>query len=140
MTELQGALGKVQLKKLNSIIAKSKLRYNALRRSMGNQFVLRKIPKGSEIIYDTLIFYENDKKLRDIIVQHLKKEGFGTKNLPDAIQWHCSVFWDHALPQAQIKRTQKTKKILSKAIAIPIWLKKSVKDYIKLGSFLKSIR
>ena len=140
MTELQGALGKVQLKKLNHIIKKNKLRYNALRRSMGNQFSLRKIPKGSEIIYDTLIFYENDKKLRDIIVRYLKKEGFGTKNLPDAIKWHCTAFWDHALPQAQIKRTQKTKKILNKAIAIPIWLKKSIKDYIKLGSFLKKIK
>ena len=140
MTELQGALGKVQLKKLDHIIKKNKLRYNALSGSMGNQFSFRKIPEGSEIIYDTLIFYENDKKLRDIIIRYLKQEGFGTKNLPDAIEWHCTAFWDHALPQAQIRRTQKTKRILSKAIAIPIWLKKSINDYIKLGSFLKKIK
>ena len=29
--------------------------------------------------------------------------GFGTKNLPDAIKWHCSYFWPHALKKKQQK-------------------------------------
>ena len=140
MTEIQGALGEVQLKKLNQIIKNNKSRYNALTKFIKDKFSLRIIPKGSEIIYDTLIFFEEDNNLRNKIVRYLKKEGFGTKNLPDAIEWHCTSFWDHALTSDQIHRTQKTKIILSKAIAIPIWLKKPVNDYLKLGKYFRNIK
>ena len=73
-------------------------------------------------------------------VQHLKKQGFGTKNLPDAIEWHCASFWNHALTKEQINKTKKTQDILNKAIAIPIWLKKGVKDYTILGKVLKNLK
>ena len=68
-----------------------------------------------------------------------KKNKFGTKNLPDAINWHCSYFWDHALSKNQINNSKKTYNILSKAIAVPIVLKRSIADYIKLGNSLKDI-
>ena len=140
MTELQGAIGKIQLNKLDFIIKNNKLRYEALLNSMGKKFNLRKIPKNSETIFDTLIFFEENENLRNKIVQHLKKQGFGTKNLPDAIEWHCASFWDHALTKEQINKTKKTQDILNKAIAIPIWLKKSVKDYSILGKVLKNLK
>ena len=140
MTELQGAIGKIQLNKLDFIIKNNKLRYEALLNSMGNNFNLRKITKNSEIIFDTLIFFEENENLRNKIVQHLKKQGFGTKNLPDAIEWHCASFWDHALTKDQINKTKKTQDILNKAIAIPIWLKKNVEDYSILGKVLKNLK
>ena len=140
MTELQGAIGKIQLNKLDFIIKNNKLRYEALLNSMGKKFNLRKILKNSETIFDTLIFFEENENLRNKIVQHLKKQDFGTKNLPDAIEWHCASFWDHALTKEQINKTKKTQDILNKAIAIPIWLKKSVKDYSILGKVLKNLK
>ena len=140
MTELQGAIGKIQLDKLDFIIKNNKLRYEALLNSMGKNFNLRKIPKNSETIFDTLIFFEENENLRNKIVQHLKKQGFGTKNLPDAIEWHCASFWDHALTKDQINKTKKTQDILNKAIAIPIWLKKNVEDYSILGKVLKNLK
>ncbi len=61
-----------------------------------------------------------------------------TKNLPDAMEWHCTAFWDHALDDNQIKYSKRTKDLLEKAIAIPIWLRKGVSDYAKLGDILFS--
>ena len=140
MTELQGVIGKVQLSKLDSIIKNNELRYKALLKSMEKTFDLRKITKKCEIVYDAFIFFEENENLRKKIVQHLKKRGFGTKNLPDAIEWHCAAFWNHALAKDQINQIIKTKNILNKAIAIPIWLKKTVNDYALLGEELKNLK
>ena len=65
--------------------------------------------------------------------------GFGTKNLPDAIKWHCSYFWPHALKKKQQKRSLKTYKILSERIAIPIWQKKTIGDYDELSKKIAKI-
>ena len=58
---------------------------------------------------------------------------FGTKNLPDAMEWHCSYFWDHALPKKQVKRSKKSYEILSNCVAIPILKNKSIKQYKELS-------
>ena len=34
-----------------------------------------------------------------------KSNNFGTKNLPDAVEWHCSAYWDHALPKKQVNKS-----------------------------------
>ena len=49
------------------------------------------------------------------------------------MEWHCTAFWDHALDNVQIERSQQTKKLLEKAVAIPIWLKKSPENYYTLA-------
>ena len=55
------------------------------------------------------------------------------------MEWHCSAFWNHALPAKQIKKSMKTRKLLSTAIAIPINISRSVKDYQKLAKKISSI-
>ena len=69
-------------------------------------------------------------------IKILNEEGFGTKNLPDAMEWHCTYFWDHALNQEQITHSKITKELLEKAIAIPISLNKSIENYSNLGKKL----
>jgi 8-amino-3,8-dideoxy-alpha-D-manno-octulosonate transaminase len=61
---------------------------------------------------------------------------FGTKNLPDAMEWHCSYFWSHALKINQVKRSKKSYNLLRNSIAIPILKKKSVSQYVQLGKKL----
>ena len=140
MTELQGAIGKVQLSKLNYIIKKNKERYTSLLRGLGNRFKLRTIPTKSQIIHDTFILFVKNSKLRNKIVKHLQQNGFGTKNLPDALAWHCAAYWDHILEKKQINISKVTKTKLSEAIAIPIWIKRLPKDYLALGKNLKKIK
>ena len=136
ITEMQAVIGKVQLSKLDKIINMQKKRYNQLNKKLKNHIELREIPKNSKITYDTFIFFIKNKLLRNQIIEILNKKNFGTKNLPDAIKWHCSAYWDHALNSKQIKRSISTKNILSTAIAVPISLKRTVDEYKNLGNLI----
>jgi len=133
MTELQAAIGISQIKKLNFILKESRKRFLIMENKLKNKINLRKIYKGSKPNYDTLIFKIENKQKRKKIVDYLVAEGVGTKNLPDAIKWHFAYFWKHAITKDQIKNTLASKKILEKYIAIPIYLKKSVKFYEKIS-------
>ena len=42
MTEIQGAIGKVQLKKLDSMISDNKRRYNNVEKELSGKFILRR--------------------------------------------------------------------------------------------------
>ena len=139
MTEMQGAVGKVQLSKLSRMLEANKERYQALEDAMGGKFRLRTIPEECVPNFDTLIIIEPDGKMRKTFIETLVSEGFGTKNLPDAMEWHCTAFWDHALSAEQVSRSQKTKKILEEAIAVPISLRKSVENYQVLGNLLAKL-
>ena len=134
MTEIQGAIANEQLKKINRIIKDNTLKFNALNKIISPHFNTRLIPKGSECINDTLIIFQNDTIKKEKIIKLLKEYKFGTKNLPDAMEWHCAYFWDHALNKSQIIKSKKTYKILNDCIAIPIWKKKTIKDYQKIAN------
>jgi 8-amino-3,8-dideoxy-alpha-D-manno-octulosonate transaminase len=136
MTEMQAAVGKVQLGRLNHIIAENKTRYQAIEDNVPSTVKTRHIPNGSDPIYDTFIFFTESKEEKARYIRILNDEGFGTKNLPDALEWHCSAFWDHALSARQIEHSNKTKDLLEKAIAIPIWLRKDADAYAELSNKL----
>ena len=136
MTELQGTIGIVQLKKLKKMISSNKKKYKILERILSKKFKLRKQEKNSTGIFDTFILFEENQKKRLNIIKSLTKLGFGTKNLPDAMEWHCSFFWDHALEKNQIKRSKISYNILKKSIAIPILKNKKNNQYLKLGKNL----
>ena len=136
MTEMQAAVGKVQLNKLNFILEENKKRYVALEEKIPSTIKVRKIPDKSEPKYDTFIFFVDNHEEKEKYIKILSDEGFGTKNLPDAMEWHCTAFWDHALNQNQISHSQNTRELLERAIAIPIWLRKNSDDYAMLGNKL----
>jgi len=140
MTEMQGAVGKVQLSKLNRMLEANKKRCQTLENGLDGKFQLRSIPEECIPSFDTLIVIEPDEKMRKTFIEILVSEGFGTKNLPDAMEWHCTAFWDHALSAEQVARSQKTRKMLEDAVAVPIWLRKSVEDYRVLGNLLAKLK
>ena len=139
ITEMQGVVGKEQLKKLDLVIKNNKKRYEILNKVLSKDFSIRNSPSKSESIYDTFILFEKNKFLREKIINILKKYKFGTKNLPDAMEWHCAYYWNRALPKQQIKNVIKTKNILSTAIAIPIFLKRSLKDYKTIANKIHNL-
>ena len=73
------------------------------------------------------------KKEVETITGILKTVGIGTKNIPDAMRWHCSFYWEHCLPKEQINNSKKTKNLLDHSIAIPISLNKTEDFYSRLG-------
>jgi 8-amino-3,8-dideoxy-alpha-D-manno-octulosonate transaminase len=136
MTEMQAVIGKVQLGKLDFIIKSNDDRYNEFEKNFPDDIIKRKIPSLSTPLNDTFIFFVESSEQKEKYIEILNNEGFGTKNLPDAMEWHCSAYWEHALDENQVKRTMKTKKLLEKAIAVPIWLKRSPRDYFELSKKL----
>jgi 8-amino-3,8-dideoxy-alpha-D-manno-octulosonate transaminase len=138
MTEMQAVIGKVQLSRLEYIIKNSKDRYECL----GSVFKTscRPLVNETTINYDTFIFHEKDSKVRTKIVDLLNKEKFGTKNLPDALDWHSAYRWDHLLDQASRESIKTSDNILTESIAIPIFLSKSVVEYKKIASKILKIK
>ena len=139
MTEMQAVIGKEQLKRVNFILKENFKRFEILKRNLSKAFELREVPKKSLSNYDTFIFFvkKNEKKK---ILKLIKDSNFGTKNLPDAIKWHCSYYWDHIFKKRDIESSRKTLNILKGSIAIPISLKKSLKDYEKLAKNILSVK
>lgn len=139
MTELQGAIAKVQIDKLEYIISENKIRYNAFKNNL-KFFKERKVFEHVEPSYDTFIFFVENNILKKLIVNHIKNIGFGTKNLPDALRWHCFYYWDHILPNDQKDHLNKSKKLLNNSIAIPIFLKKDADFYQNLAKDINNIK
>tara|TARA_B100001250_G_C19816762_1_gene798846 strand:+ start:3969 stop:5111 length:1143 start_codon:yes stop_codon:yes gene_type:complete len=139
MTELQGVVGKVQLKKINFILNENEKRYMAIKQNLSKIIEVREIPNFSKPIFDTFIFFIKNKQQKIKIIRYLNKIGIGTKNLPDAIKWHCASYWDHALPQNEIRHSKKTLKILKQSISIPILINKKLNLYQKIGKQISKI-
>ena len=139
MTELQGAIGIAQLKKLPFILNENKKRYNIFKSILSKKVKFREHLKNSTPNYDTLIFYEKNKDKIRKILKIIKKNKFSTKNLPDAIKWHCSSYWSHIFNKKEINKMNPTLAILQESIAIPVLLKKNLLDYEKLANNILKI-
>jgi len=140
MTELQAAMGKAQLEKLPAMIEANCERVTALEEGLAGAFPCRMIPEDCAPTHDTFILTESDSAMREQMVSRLSRDGFGTKNLPDALEWHCAACWDHALPASQVAHSRLTLQRLEQSVAIPIWLGKSTDDYLRLGEKLKHLK
>ena len=132
MTELQGAIGKAQLLKIKKLIIDNKKKYNILKKKISN-FEKRVLVNNGISNYDTYIFFTKNNIQKKKILNILKKNKIGTKNLPDAIKWHCATFWKHVLNKNEIRKIDKLFKYLNSSIAIPILFKKSNSFYDKLA-------
>lgn len=150
MTELQGAIGLAQLKKLDFILQKqrgNKYRIkNGIKDIPGIEF--RGIPNPKGDASDTLIFFVESRERASKFAKLLSKAGVGTKNLPDAIDWHFAGTWEHIFYNYPKYRGKNLEKIwgqstnyVRRAISIPImvymtderidYLIQSIKDIAK---------
>jgi 8-amino-3,8-dideoxy-alpha-D-manno-octulosonate transaminase len=138
MTEMQAVVAKAQLAKLDTIIDGNRARFEALAQAFADAVPLRRIPEGAVPIYDTFIFHVGDAGARKDCTDLLAELGFGTKNLPDAMEWHCAAFWNHALTINEIEHAAATLTRLETAVAVPILLRRTVESYADLGGQLRS--
>ena len=140
MTEISGAFGKVQLGKFPGILKESKKRYLTLERYIShNQIKLRHVNLGNEPNYDTFVISIENKKLRNRVISLLNQTGFGTKNLPDAFNWHCAYFWKHINKKIRNKEVTNWYKRLLRCVAIPILVSRPIIDYKNIASYINEL-
>ena len=82
--------------------------------------------KNGKSNFDNFIFFTKNIYQKKEILKILKKNSIGTKNLPDAIRWHCALYWKHIFKKKELYKQLKTKEILNNAIAIPIFFNRSI--------------
>ncbi len=128
MTEMQGAVGVAQLKKLNFIIKRQRKNHDLIWKK------IKKIPglkkrlylKGSEITADALIIFVKSNIKAKKCRKELLKVGISTKILPEAYSWHFAGLWSHIkeLNNKKLKRSLKrSENLLKNAVSIPIFVK-----------------
>jgi len=128
-TELHGAIGLAQLAKLNHILNRQRMNKDILKQGIkdvsGIEF--REIPNPDGDASDTLIFFVESREKASMFAKKLAAKGIGTKNLPDAINWHYAGTWSHIFhnyPKYKGKDLekvwQKSTDYLRRSIALPI--------------------
>jgi len=145
MTEIQAVIAKAQLKKIDFIVSQNYKNYSLLEKELkkvkGVKF--RKIPKKCTPLFDTLILQFQDKNLANNFVSNLNNLGLGTKNLPDAIEWHFAAYWNHMYSYFGVTETEfklflkPSTDILERSVALPIMVKPSLNNIEKQYEALK---
>lgn len=141
-TEITGIIGLVQLKKINTIIKNntkiSKLYFKLLKNY--KEISLRKVLKKNKPLNDCVIFNFKNKKSANFFVKRLNEEKLFTKNVPDAIEWHYAMYWDHIFSKFGLNKSKLKKKlikssnILDKSVSLPIFANEksfSIKNKLK---------
>ena len=144
MNEMQGAVGKAQLKKLSKLVKKQNLNHYKIWNEIKNfkEIKLREIPKKSYITADALIISMQNKKKALKFRKELLKRNIMTKILPEAINWHFAGKWEHIkVIFARRSQLKKSQTILSKSVSIPIFfnMDKTFPSRVK-EALIKAIR
>lgn len=145
-TELHGAIGMAQLKKIDLVLQKQRANKarikDGIREAVDNDF--RELPDTAGDAGDTLIFFVNSREKASLFAKKLSAGGVGTKNLPDAINWHFAATWAHifnAYPQYKGKDLEAVWKqstgYLRRAIALPIMV--NMTDD-RIGQIIKAVK
>ncbi len=131
LTELQGAIGIVQLGKLDMILSTQRANKAKLKKLLaegGFPFRYRTIHDQGEL-GDAIIFFLNTREQTAAFLAGMKTEGLGTKNVPDAMRWHFAKHWSHMFEKYGWYRDsyktqwQKSADILEQAVAVPVMIK-----------------
>ena len=146
MNELQAAVGIAQLKKLKFIIKRNYENKKLLKSLIKNSLIsFRRIVDEKGDLSDTLIFYFKSKKLAQKFLLYYNKNGYLTKNLPDAINWHFAGTWKHIFSKkSKYKKNWKVKwkkseNLIKRSISIPIFVKSSKTEIIQQATVINKI-
>ena len=88
-------------------------------------------------IADSFIFFMQDEKEALDFAKKLAEQGLGTKNLPDALDWHFAGTWRHMLLGNCI--FPKTEKFLRRAISLPVNVHMDAQHVVKTVTDLMGV-
>lgn len=135
MTELQGAIGVVQLQKLKQVVSRQREVHDMYRELIRElpQLSVREEPSGSFSTCDAFVFSAETKAQAAAIRGALVDKGKSTKILPEAITWHFAGDWNHIdqlvnrYPGLATEFMQ-SREILERCVAIPISIRDSAES------------
>jgi len=146
MGEIQGAIGKVQLKKfaeasLQAYKNKKLLLENL--QDVSEYFTYRKINEDTTEFADSLVMIFDSINTRTRISNYLSKKNIGFKLLPGAVKWHFAGRWDHLWTShseygSKLNKWNESEKLLEKCIAIPILINMSKVDILRIAQEIKN--
>lgn len=132
MTELQGAIGLVQLSKLPDALERQRANKARIKGALaglpGIRF--RELPDPDGDAGDSLVFFLDTPEAAAAAAADLARQGVGFKNLPGAVDWHFAGTWDHlfrghplygGVPASTL--WPESARILRSAIALPIMVR-----------------
>jgi dTDP-4-amino-4,6-dideoxygalactose transaminase len=99
LSEVTAAIGIAQLAKIDYILSKARENKYRIKDRISHldNLVMRPFTDETGAQGDTLIFKLRDRQTALLFEAHLTENGFGTKILPEAIDWHYASIWGHLL-------------------------------------------
>lgn len=136
-TEMQGAVGLAQIKKLDYILEKQKENKKKIKDGIkeARNIEFRELPDVQGDAGDTLIFFVENKEKAKNFAKLLSEKDFGTKNLPDAVDWHFAGTWKHIF--SDVSLWPQSEGLLRRAIALPIMVNM---DEEKISKIIQSVK
>jgi 8-amino-3,8-dideoxy-alpha-D-manno-octulosonate transaminase len=130
MNEIQGAMGKTQLGRLDFVLAEQRRHKAEIKEAIGEirGIEFRDLPDPAGDGGDTLAFFLPDAKGARAFNDFLAKEKIDTKILPSAMNWHFVGNWNHMIAYCPPYRTDswpRSEAVLKRAIALPISVRMS---------------
>lgn len=132
MMELQGAIGLVQLSKLDLALKRQKENKAKIKKALSGirSIQFREFADEEGETGDTLVFFLETPDAASRATRELFREGIRFKILPEALKWHFAGAWDPILPALEGCRGhaidqgwKKSEELLRSAIAVPIFIK-----------------
>lgn len=139
-TELHGAVGLAQLKKLDYILKRQRENKGKIKAGIKDlpRINFRTLPDPAGDAGDTLIFFVESRDKASQFAKNLAAKGLGTKNLPDAINWHYAGTWTHIFKEKDLEKVwSQSTGYLRRSIAIPIMVNMTEE---RIGQVIKAIR
>ncbi len=125
MNEIQGALGCVQLDRLDYVLSEQRKHKAEIKKALGeiSGIEFRDQPDPTGDGGDTLAFFLPTSRNAAVFHESLAKEKIETKILPTAMNWHFIGKWNHIIqfcPPCHPDAWPKSEALLKRAIALPI--------------------
>jgi len=146
-TELNAAIGLAQLKKLDFIVESNRKHFSIYQNALSDVhgITFRRIPEKCNPLCDCLIFnFPKTEKAKNF-VKLIGERGLGTKNVPDAVEWHFARHWDHIFKQYDMnasdleEMTKPSAAILDRSVALPVMVNMDPEKVIKNAEIYRDV-
>ncbi|MDB9815946.1 DegT/DnrJ/EryC1/StrS family aminotransferase [Gammaproteobacteria bacterium] len=143
MSELTAAVGLAQLKKIDFILDQATQNKYSLKNKIIDipELKMRDFHDEEGAQGDTLIFSLSNHKQALALERALADKGYGTKILPEAIDWHYGGSWVHIFPHKTTeeleKSFQETGDLLRRSICLNISLNMTAQSISEIAQIIQ---